>query len=155
MQTSDFLKMNLQEQKDNVNTDVITGNFKIIDKKFQEHSELFSGLLKAHIGTYDGNGDEERVIELGFEPDAVIVHPINSMFEFYDAFSTAEYMYGAVTVKGVSAAISADYPDYIKLEITKVGYKIYNKEYYKSSNFTKASYLNKSGVKYMYIAFER
>ena len=111
-------------------------------------------MTKVHIGSYTGDDVEERILELGFEPVAVIVNSLNGEDEYFNPFSMTIKRYSDSTINGIVSTLEKNKSEYKTLEIVKDGFKVFNKAYYEGSSEVHAAYLNESGRQYMYIAFE-
>ena len=98
------------------------------------------------VGTYTGDGQESRVISLGFTPKAVFLCMENGQTAY--TFSSLTYLCGGVFFPGAPLKESDYYGDHIGAEIVEGGFQVAFGEVSSTYRFT-----NRASTVYHYLAF--
>lgn len=105
---------------------------------------LAATVPKVVAGSYTGNGEESRVVSLGFTPKAIY---INTQYGQAHSEAKTGYYYGGLALQGKPIA----YNGKTSVEIVTNGVKVF---YAPSNSASEAKvYTNTDGVEYYYVAF--
>ncbi|MBP3311429.1 MAG: hypothetical protein J6L72_04250 [Butyricicoccus sp.] len=105
-------------------------------------SEAIAAKCTLICGSYTGNGAASQTIELGVQPKAVFVYPVDSQYLGYT------YYYSGLALPGSPVELTVSSTVYPVLQVTETGFTVY---YNKDRNILLNSGYN--NFKFHYLAF--
>jgi len=112
----------------------------VLRTEFNENFQLLDTAARIVVGTYVGDGAESRHIELGFQPQAVLVMSWKGV-----AGQASATGYGGLAVGNARVEQTATIP---VLEIEATGFKVYQSK----SSSTDSAASNRNSYSYRYLA---
>ena len=106
-------------------------------------SNTLASMPRLVTGTYTGNGEESRLISLGFQPKALLV----MTDEGYSARPYTDDYYGGLALPGKPVFRQTNYGTYYILTIEAGGFRVY----YDKSNYVLS---NQKEINYYYLAWK-
>ena len=146
------LKLRKPTQDDTIDVDVLNENFDDIDASITDINTKFQN---SHIGkkseilfgTYTGDGEESRVIDIGFTPTAVEIYSDSG--EQGDTTYAYFYCYGGLAINGFPCKLD----NKACFEVVNNGFKLY-KWGYSQDGIDPQSCVNEKGVSYYFKAYQ-
>ena len=128
---------------------------------------LHQQMSGVHIGTYTGNGDSSRDIDIGFTPRAVILYQADEGFYTYHKDVERHITHGGVATTLMNAMQVYSYTggsrytqaqvteenDYTAIMIVQNGFRVYRRGYTSGGSIVYSN-TNQLNAIYTYIAFE-
>lgn len=104
---------------------------------------------EVYIGTYTGDGSEERTISLGFTPKAVLVMSAEGYSAYWHNYT--RYYYGGLATSSFPLQYTYGITTYPILQVINGGFKVFSSSTGDGNGFV---YTNEAGVFQTYLAFK-
>ncbi|WP_125115627.1 hypothetical protein [Agathobaculum sp. Marseille-P7918] len=113
------------------------------------HTSQIAQKCEVYIGTYTGDGSEERTIPLGFTPKAVLLMTTCGYSAF--EFGFAKYMYGGFATANVPVQFSYEDSIYTVVKIVNNGFQVFKGSTDDGKNYVQS---NLNSYQFVYLAFK-